>query len=254
MCLIVLAWQVHPVYDLIVAGNRDELHARPSAEADWWSDVPDVVAGRDLTAGGSWFAVSRSGRFASVTNYREQSFTKASYRSRGELVSGFVTSRISPKHFAASIDGDDFAGFSLLLADGESLEYASNRTDTRLSLKPGIYGLSNADLDTPWKKLVRSKTRLRQLIDDGDVSEKRLIQLLGDRETASEDVHADRLPFEQALASTAPFIVTNEFGTRCSTIYMRRRTGESRFVEKRFDAAGESVGVSSFRIRPPQQL
>ena len=116
MCLIVFAWNEHPEYRLILAANRDEFHRRPAQDAHWWPDQPDILAGRDLQAGGTWLALGRTGRFATVTNYRELSNTKGSYRSRGELVTGFVNSEKDPALFSTSIAGADYAGFSLLCA------------------------------------------------------------------------------------------------------------------------------------------
>jgi uncharacterized protein with NRDE domain len=117
MCLIVFAWNAHPDYSLILAANRDEFHRRPTQDAHWWADQPQVLAGRDLQAGGTWLALSRQERFATITNYREQSFTKGQYRSRGDLVSEFVTGAENPVDYSRNIDADDFAGFNLLCAD-----------------------------------------------------------------------------------------------------------------------------------------
>lgn len=246
MCLIAFAWQAHPEFDLIVAANRDEFHGRPSQAAHWWQDAPDVLAGRDLLANGTWFAVGRDGRFATVTNYREQSFTRGSYMSRGGLVADFVIGQSRPSKFSEAIDGDDYAGFNLLTANADALGYVSNRGDSPTELSPGVYGLSNASLDTPWSKLTRSKCKLRELIDEDAVNEKNLLLLLADRHVADEDVNSEHLPFEQARAITAPFIVTEEYGTRCSTVYLRRTNGENILIEKRFDTTGDCTGVSRF--------
>lgn len=246
MCLIVFAWNKHPNYKLIVAANRDEFHLRPANEAEWWPDIPDILAGRDLQAGGSWFAVTRGGRFATVTNYREQSFTRGTYKSRGALVTDFILGGQSPAGFASGIDGDDYAGFSLLTADGHSMAYVSNRGDMLANIPPGIYGLSNASLDTPWAKLERCKERLAALIQNDDIGEASLLDLLSDRETAAEDVNSEHLPEDQARAITAPFIVTPTYGTRCSTLLLAGSDGTTEFVERRFDALGETTGTSRF--------
>lgn len=248
MCLIAFAWRSHPDYDLIVAANRDEYHDRPALKADWWEEAPDVLAGKDVQAGGSWFAVTRGGRFATVTNYREQSFTRSSYKSRGELVSNYVIGRQRPLNFSNSIDPDDYAGFNLLTADSESLDYLSNRGDSLTELDPGIYGLSNASLDTPWSKLERTKQRLTEMIKRNSIDAETLMDLLADRQTADEDANSEHLPFEQAKAVTAPFIVTPKYGTRCSTVFLRQPDGESTFVERRFDSQGETSGESAYHF------
>jgi uncharacterized protein with NRDE domain len=250
VCLIVFAWNQHPDYRLILAANRDEFHSRPTQDAHWWPDQPNILAGRDLQAGGTWLALSRAGRFATVTNYREQAFTKAHHKSRGELVTDFVNSDKSPASFSRSIDGPDYAGFNLISADlrdeSSSISYVSNRDDPLAELDAGIYGLSNATLDTPWVKLTRSKERLTALIADDDVNQTSLMRILGDREIAKDDADTEYLSIEQARAITAPFIVTEEYGTRCSSILLWRNSGEVEFVERRFDASGDQTGQSQF--------
>ena len=246
MCLIVVAWRAHPQYALIVAANRDEFHDRPSAAAEWWEDFPSVLGGRDRQAGGSWLAINRNGRFATVTNYREQSFTRSEHKSRGSLISEYVSGAASPTTFATAVDGDDYAGFNLLTANTESLAYISNRGDPLAALDDGIYGLSNASLDTPWSKVERSKERMRRLLDDDDINESSLLELLGDRSTVEEDVYAAHLSEEQARAITAPFIVSDSYGTRCSTVVTIDTAGHVSFTEQRFDRDGAITGASRY--------
>ena len=250
MCLIVFAWRAHADYRLIVAANRDEFHARPAQEADWWPDQPTVLAGRDLQAGGTWLAVGRAGRFATVTNYREQQKPCRGLRSRGEIVTDFVTGDSSALEFVASIEADRYAGVSILACDGEVLAYASNRGDEPRALAAGIYGLSNAALDTPWPKLVRSRDALADLIESGQVDESQLMRVLNDRTPQrSSEIDAGKLPFELAQALTAPFIVADEYGTRCSTAVLVSNAGDVDFWERRFDAQGEAAGDSRFSFR-----
>ena len=246
MCLIAFAWNAHPDYPLIVAANRDEFHDRPTEAADWWQDQPGILAGRDLQAGGTWLAVSRAGRFATVTNYREQSFTRIEHTSRGRLPIHFATDEKVPQTYVDTIDGDDYAGFNLLVADFENMSYASNRGDAEHLLGKGVYGLSNAALDTPWAKVERSKARLGSLIDRDAISEDALFSILYDRTTSSEDVNAAHLAEEQARAITAPFIVSETYGTRSSTLVLRHVSGRTDFHEKRFDRHGIETGHSSY--------
>jgi len=247
MCLVVFAWKTHPDYPLIVAANRDERHDRPSRDAAWWPDNPDLLAGRDLQAGGTWLAVARSGRFATVTNYREAQQPRPGLRSRGEIVTGFVAGDAPAPDFIASLPGEEYAGVSVLAGDGETLCYASNRGDAPRSLAPGVYGLSNASLDTPWPKLLRARNGLSDLIAAGDVDPTALMRLLADRAPApAADVDSGELPFRIARALTAPFIVTETYGTRCSTTLMTGSDGRVRFRERRFGADGSRSGESSF--------
>lgn len=250
MCLIAFAWRAHPAYRLLLAANRDEFHARPAAPLDWWQDDPSLLGGRDLRAGGTWLAISTAGRFSTVTNYREALTSRAGERSRGDLVPGFLNSDEDPLRFAETIDGARYAGFSLLAATPDTMVYASNRGDPPRALAPGFYGLSNASLDTPWPKVERSKARMRALLAGDTVEPRSLFGLLEDREPASAtDAEASGLPAELARAITAPFIVTPEYGTRCSTVLSVSESGDVDIRERRFDSAGVQTGESHFDFR-----
>jgi uncharacterized protein with NRDE domain len=249
MCLVVFAWKAHPQYRLILAGNRDESHQRPTQDAHWWPDDDGVLAGRDLQAGGTWLAVSRSGRFATVTNFREGQKSGPGFLSRGTLVTDFVAGAQSLKDFESSVSGSRYAGFSLLASDGETMFYLSNRDDLDPELAPGIYGLSNASLDTPWSKVVRAKADLESLISADAVNETGLMRILSDRRPASVDeIAADDLPFEMARAISAPFIVAPEYGTRSSTVVLWGADDRIEFAERRFDPSGNTTGNSRFRF------
>lgn len=251
MCLIVFAWNAHPRYRLVLAANRDEFHARPAREMHWWPDAPGLLAGRDLEAGGTWLGITDSGRFAAVTNYREGVAPQPGLRSRGELVTGFLSGEGDPLALDARIDGERYAGFCLLACDGNSLAYLSNRDATR-RLEPGVYGLSNASLDTPWPKLLRSRDALRALIDDGEPDVDRLLAIVGDRREADPvEATGDALPFELEKRLSAPFVVAREYGTRCSTVMLWRHTGEVEIAERRFDPDGNASGEMRFAFRAP---
>lgn len=254
MCLVVIGWQQHPEFPLIIAGNRDEFHARPTERAHWWSDAPDIVGGRDLQAGGTWLALHRGGRFATVTNYRDREPPSPKFRSRGHLVTEFLNSAESPVDYLNAIDGSDYAGFNLLVSDGMTSAWHSNRGNEVRTLAPGVYGLSNALLDSPWHKVVRSKAALEGLIRRDKVNETELFRLLDDREKASVgEVESDRLPFETAHAISAPFIVLPDYGTRSSSVALLDTAGRWRFHERRFDAGGSKTGDSAFTIAPKDQ-
>ena len=246
MCLITLAHRCDPELPLIVAANRDEFHSRPTQPAGWWADRPDVLGGRDLLADGSWLAVHRQGRFAAVTNYRDAEPRHGEKLSRGELVTGFLDKLQSPLDYLDTIDGSRYDGFNLLVwADGE-LAYLSNQGDAPTRLAPGIYGLANARLDSTCDKVRRSKTRLRRLLDEGAISDATLLELLADRSMGpASEVDTSRLPLKTAQATTAPFIVLPEFGTRCSTLVTLSAAGQWRFRERRFDADGRSTGETT---------
>lgn len=247
MCLIVFAWQSHPEYKLVLAANRDEFHNRPSQPLHWWPDEPDVLAGRDLQAGGSWLATHRRGRFVTVTNYREQQTPGRKLSSRGELVTDFVSSNRSAADYADAITGNKYAGFNFLATDDDELWYVSNRGDKPTRLSAGVYGLANASIDTPWPKTVSSRTKLRALIESNTVNETTLMQVMADRTMSSvADVDAGHLPFELRRALTAPFIVSPDYGTRCSTTVLWSHTGKVSLSERRFDREGKLHGESRF--------
>jgi uncharacterized protein with NRDE domain len=247
MCLLVFAIRQHESFPLVVAGNRDEFHARPTQDAHWWPDYPNIVGGRDLQAGGTWLAMSRSGRFAAVTNFRDAQREIAGLRSRGHLITGFLNGSVAVPDYLATIDCDAYAGFNLLVADSQSAAYLSNRGGGRRELTPGVYGLSNATLDDPWTKVTRTKSRLAALIDSEDINASSLMRILDDREKASaNEVETNGLSFSMAHALTAPFIVHPEYGTRCSTVLTVDAAGQVRFLERRFDPDGRRTGESTF--------
>lgn len=253
MCLLVLAWRRHPRYRVVVAANRDEYHARPAAPLTEWNDVAGVIGGRDLQASGAWFAVDTAGRFGVVTNFREFGRRRSNAPSRGALIPAFLRGASPPAAHLHGIETDapGYAGFNLLLGDSGSLWYASNRADSfARELPPGIYGLSNDFLDTPWPKLVRVRERLTALLDasPGDDAAALItasFALLADRETAPpEALPPGDLSPEWARKLSAPFVLDATYGTRCSTVLTITDTDELRIAERRFDADGRSTGES----------
>jgi uncharacterized protein with NRDE domain len=165
MCLLVLAWHSHPRYRLVIAANRDEYHARPAAALGPWNDAAGIVAGRDLTAGGAWFGIDAQRRVGIVTNFREFGRRRRSAPSRGGLIPAYLAGDATPGEYLQALETDapGYAGFNLLLADRDALWYASNRAEQfARELSPGIYGLSNEFLDTPWPKLVRVRRRFER--------------------------------------------------------------------------------------------
>jgi uncharacterized protein with NRDE domain len=253
MCLVVLAFNQDSEYPLIFLGNRDEFHARPTRNADWWADRPDIIGGRDLQAGGTWLALHRNGRFATVTNFRDaqlESRDKSRRRSRGHLVTDFLQSELAPADYLQQVDGSAYAGFNLLVADRQSVAYLSNRAGDVQELPAGIYGLSNATLDTPWDKVLRSKAAVAALLEQGRMNETELLRILDDRRKSPVDeVSSDGLSFSTAHALTAPFITLPDYGTRCSTVVLAKHSGEIRFLERRFDADGVVTGESRFSFQ-----
>jgi uncharacterized protein with NRDE domain len=257
MCLLVLAWRCHPRHRLVIAANRDEFHARPTLPLAPWADMPGVAGGRDLQANGTWFAVDRDRRYGVVTNFREFGRRSRSAPSRGGLIPAYLASSDSPEASLRSLETDapGFGGFNLLLGDRHSLWYASNRADRfARELPPGIYGLSNEFLDTPWPKLIRVRERFEALLADPDTWASvplagRLFELLADREPApASSVPAGNLSPEWARKLSAPFVLDAEFGTRCSTVLTLDDDGSLALLERQFDAGGRTIGQSEHRL------
>lgn len=249
MCLLVAAWRAHPRYRLIVAANRDEFHARPAAPLGWWNDDPRILAGRDLQASGTWMGVARSGRLGIVTNFRDLEASPApDAPSRGMLVTRFLTGATSPKEYLDDLRGSAprYAGFNLLIGGPRTLYYFSNRDGAQArALAPGVYGLSNAWLDAPWPKLLRTRARFAELLAARELQPEALFEMLADRMPADPDEVPDTgLPPDWERALSSPFVAHERYGTRCSTLLMIERGGRSIVHERRYDAAGQQTGSS----------
>jgi len=256
MCLLVLAWQVHPRYRLVVAANRDEFHARAAAPMALWPPPAQLIAGRDLKAQGTWLGIDRLRRFGVVTNFRELAPARAGAPSRGALIPGYLDSPAplsAADYFAALAPrAADYAGFNLLLSDHEALWYGSNRAPQFARRLPsGVYGLSNELLDTPWPKLQRVRAAFEALLRTPDPAPAALFALLADRTQAEAALTgANGLSPEWERALSAPFVLHPRYGTRCSSVLLLRDSGQMYLAERRFDAAGGAVGETEFELNP----
>jgi uncharacterized protein with NRDE domain len=252
MCLILFAWRAHPRYRLVLAANRDEFHERPTEAADFWPRQPDWLAGRDLQAGGTWLGVTRAGRFAAVTNFREPlAPEKPLERSRGELVTDFLAGRQAPLVHARSLlaGGSSYRGFNLLLGGPDSLAYLSNRHDRVSEVEEGIHGLSNHLLDTDWPKVHSGRERLGALLREERIEASALLELLTDRGQVP-----GAMPLDQGDGAIRRhlmnhyFIVSPVYGTRSTTVLLVGNDGRTEFVERRFAPDGSATGTSQFTL------
>ncbi|OGP66474.1 MAG: hypothetical protein A2W27_04450 [Deltaproteobacteria bacterium RBG_16_44_11] len=249
MCLIIFAYNVHPSYKLILAANRDEFFERPSAPADFWEDHPKVLAGRDLKKGGTWLGITKHGKFAAITNYRDPAALKTNAQSRGLLVSDFLCGKQSADKYLENIKKrpDKYNGYNLILKDNGGFYAFSNRGGKQ-KLGAGIYGLSNHLLDTPWPKVLRAKKRMKAILNEkGAALEEALFALLSDRHFPPEN----KLPatgverdWEKVLSPI--FIKSPGYGTRSSTILLVGKNNHVNFVEKVFDGKPEPWIISRF--------
>ncbi len=244
MCLIVFAYKYHPHYPLILTANRDEFYERPTSKAHFWDDLPDLLAGRDMKYGGTWMGITRSGRFAAVTNFRERAEFGEHPLSRGLMVKDFFTSHETPETFLRGImpREEEYNGFNLLVGDLTSFIYYSNRSRRMQVLKPGIYGLSNHLLDTPWPKVVRSRQAFVEAIEGSDsVDMDRLSNILYDRTPTEDDELPDTgfdIEWERVLSS--PFIISPAYGTRASTTLLIDNNGHVDFTERSYTGPEDS--------------
>jgi len=244
MCLIVFSYKQHPKYDLVFAANRDENHSRPTRAAQFWDDHPNVLAGKDLKASGTWMGVTKDGAFSALTNYRDPSIQKENPPSRGQLVLDFLLSEESPHTYLRKVDQEAhrYMGFNLLTGKGDELGYYSNQEQKIRLLDAGLYGLSNHLLDTTWPKVERAKKKLNNILQDEKISEEALFKLLSDEKKASEDQLPDTgIPKDIEKKISSIFIKSEGYGTRCSTLLLIGKDGTITFNERRFKAGTQKV-------------
>jgi uncharacterized protein with NRDE domain len=242
MCLIVFAWRPGHAQPLIVAANRDEFYARPSLPLAQWPQSPHVHAGRDLEAGGTWLGIGANGRFAALTNIRDP-HQPPSRKSRGELVAGFLTGDLSIDDYLSDVvrRSVEYAGFNLLIGNTHELWHFNSRESEAVILPAGVYGLSNAGLDTPWPKLIKARAALEEVL--GDPQPQALLALLSDSQTAPFTELPDTgvgLATEALLSSV--FIASQSYGTRASTALIVQADGTRLMVERSFGPYGGHLG------------
>lgn len=249
MCLILLAWRVDAARPLVVAANRDEYHARPARPARFWPEHPMLLAGRDLQGGGSWLGITRTGRFAAVTNFREPQVSTGA-RSRGELCIDFLLGSQTAGSYCQklSASADDYGGYNLLLRDERELRYYSNQQRSSRALGAGVYGMSNGYLDESWPKVASGKEALRHALAQPELLQN-CLQILADRSQPHDHHLPDTgvgLDFERLLAPR--FILSETYGTRVSTALSLASDGVAHFVERSFQADGSSCGQVEFEF------
>lgn len=237
MCLILFAHETHPEYRLVLAANRDEFYDRPTHPAGRWRDAPQVIAGRDLRGGGTWLGVTETGRWAALTNVRDAAEFGRTAPSRGKLVAEYLRGSEPPEAYASRVtDGmEAFNGFNLLVGDAGSVWWLSNRAPELAGpVEPGIHGVSNALLDTPWPKVTRGTAELERLVSGaGTLGSDRLLGLLLDRTAAADHELPDTgVSREMERALSSPFIASPGYGTRSSTGLLIHASGTIQLVER----------------------
>lgn len=238
MCLIFLSLHQHPDYKLIIAANRDEFYQRKTAPADFWTDHPEIVGGRDLEASGTWMGMNRNGRISMVTNYRDLKNLKQQAPSRGALVSDYLVGGELPESYLKAIEpkASAYNGFNLLVGNSDELYYLSNYKDGVHRVGKSIHGLSNALLNTPWPKVERGKKNFEKAIQGKTVEPYALFELLRDEERANDAALPDTgVGLERERMLSSMFIKSPNYGTRCSTVLLVDKSNHVMYAERVYD-------------------
>jgi uncharacterized protein with NRDE domain len=252
MCLLLVSFNSHSEYPLIVAANRDEFYSRPAEKASFWKDHSELLAGKDLEAGGTWLGITKNGRFAVITNYRDIKSIKDNAPTRGELVTDFLLTNNSPEEYGKGLfkKANDYNGFNLLFSDLKTFYYFSNQTSKLRQLSAGVYGLSNHLLDTPWPKVVKSKDAFTKTISANKISADNLLEILADDRQADDDQLPDTgLSVELERIVSPIFIKSEKYGTRSSTVLIVDKQNKVLFIEKSLDIKTKRWKKSKFEFR-----
>ncbi|MCS6821837.1 MAG: NRDE family protein [Microscillaceae bacterium] len=257
MCLLAFAWKIHPEYKLIFLGNRDEFYSRKTQIAHYWRDKPQILAGKDLSGGGTWLGVNTTPlqpKFATITNYRDIKNIKPNAPSRGELVLDFLENQDSPESYMQKVAQKAalYNGFNLLVSDWNEMYYFSNYQHQIRPLESGLYGLSNHLLNTPWFKVERLKQKLMQRIETNDLEPTTLLNLLNDttQPLLDSEVQQTGLPIEKERMLSPIFIQSADYGTRTSSVVMIDYHNNLHFVEKQHAIPqwGIEESIQNFRL------
>ncbi len=239
MCLIVFSYKNHPKFDLIFAANRDEAYSRPTRPAQFWNKYPAVLAGKDLEAGGTWMGINKNGHFAALTNYRDPVIVKEDPPSRGSLVLNYLIEQEKPEAYLKAVHSKavHFMGFNLLAGTVDELYHYSNQEKQINRVEPGVHGLSNHLLDTPWPKVQQAKAELKDIVKEKKINKEKLFGLLLRDDTApDQDLPDTGIGYELEKIVSPVFIKSDEYGTRSSTVLLIDKRGNVTFEERRFKA------------------
>lgn len=257
MCIISFHFQEHPRYKLIIAANRDEFYERPTKEAHLWKDEPNILAGRDLKEMGTWLGITKEGRFAALTNYRDPTNEKQNKVSRGEIVSSFLTSQKNAPEYLSQLreKKEDYNGFNVLVGTPDELYYYGNRQEDILKIKAGTHSISNHLLNTPWPKVTNAKSMLREYVMNHEqIDVEILFSQLNNQQLADDDLLPKTgvgLPLERQLSPI--FIQTDNYGTRSSTVILVTQDNEVTFIERTYNSGSiKKENKFEYKIKNPR--
>ncbi len=248
MCLIFVAINYHPVYKLVVAANRDEFYNRKTAAANYWPDHPNVLGGRDLQAGGTWMAMTKTGKISMLTNYRDPKNIRTDAPSRGFLVSDYLIHDVDAESYMKDLQPAKYNGFNMIMGDINNLWYLSNYKDGITKLGNGLYGLSNHLLDSPWPKVVRGKEKLAPILGKSDLTTNELMEFLYDTEVATKGLPNTGVSPELEKALSSMFIKTPNYGSRCSTVVLVDKNNHIKFSERVYDLTTFNYTLSEYEF------
>lgn len=243
MCLIVLACNYHPDYKLILAANRDEFYDRPALPAHFWKEDP-ILAGKDLKEGGTWCGITKTGRIAAITNYRNLKAIKKNAVSRGKIVTDYLTGTSAPELYSKGLadSANQYNGYSLIFGSQSELFFFSNQNKKLIKLESGIYGASNHLLDTPWFNVKRGKELLKNAVNKGDNIIDDLFTMLSDKTISPEDELPETgLPKDVERNISSIFVETPDYGTRSSIVVLIDKNDKVTFIEKSLDTNKEWI-------------
>jgi uncharacterized protein with NRDE domain len=251
MCLIAIATQIHPLYPLIIAANRDEFYHRPTAPLAFWQDHPNILAGRDLEQNGTWLGITKTGRFAAITNFREPASIDPLAPSRGLLVSNFLGSDQHPEKYLNAIKDSDkkYNGFNLVVGDMHELWWYSNKKNDIVKITPGIHVISNHLMDTRWPKTVKTMSGIQAICRrNSAIDPEDIFQVLADKNRPPDDSLPDTgvgLEWERILSSV--FVFSDIYGTRSSSVILADASGQMTFAERTFKPRGNAPIIEETR-------
>lgn len=252
MCLIFLSLNKHPHYKLIIAANRDEFYNRQTAPARFWEGHPNVVAGRDLEAGGTWMGMNRNGRISMITNYRDPAHINPKAPSRGKLVSDYLINTEPPADYMkqVAVRGKEYNGFNLVVGTPDELIYYSNYKGTIDKIAEGVHGLSNHLLDTPWPKVKNGLEKFRAVIASENVQPDTLLDAMYDGQLAPDnELPETGIGVERERALSAMFIKSPGYGSRCTTVVLVDKKNFVVFAERSYDLSAFTYTTNSYSFQ-----